>query len=294
LESPQTLRPSSSPASPPVAGGGPAKSPRGEIIDVDANLKKLKSGDPEKRLEALRELEYSLDPRLPAVMLGLLKDSGDTIRRVAAHGIGSRWWQVPRDQSARYIAELKKSAAREEDNGMGECSRSIALLQQGSGSRIEFRKAVSISPNGRWIIYDRLGLPCLVDVQTQSEEMLGMESADREGRYWGNPESVLWHPSREAAAIPLATRRGTACLVAWGHRTGTRVLHKETVLKLIEKRRFKPNYMTSSFSEEKLKWRGDKLLVPVAFSNETADESDHVATVLWNPENGELLLETVK
>ena len=291
-QSPRQDRPPS--PTPPAQGGELATSPRGEAIDVDASLARLKSKDPDRRLEALRKLEYSLDPRLPAVMLGLLNDAGNTTRRVAAHGVGSRWWQVPTDKLDSFIGRLKTAAAKEGEGYTGECYRGVALLQVAAGKRIEHPEAVSLSPNGRWIIYDRLGMPCLVDVQSRSEELLGLDSDLREGRFWGNPKSVVWHPSKEAAAIPHATRRGTACLLVWTHGSGTRVIHRDSLLELVAKRKFKADPYMSYISEDDLKWRGDKLLVPLEFAEEGGNGPGRVATLSWNPSSGELALEGIK
>ena len=54
------------------------------IPPAGANLAKLKNPDPEVRIEALRELQTSLDPRIPTAMLPLLADEGNSIRRWAA------------------------------------------------------------------------------------------------------------------------------------------------------------------------------------------------------------------
>ncbi len=285
-------RPSSQPAA--AQSGGITMSPRGEVIDVNASLQKLKSKDPDQRLEALRELEYSLDPRLPAIMLGLLNDTGNSTRRVAAHGIGSRWWQVPKDNLDAFITRLKTAAAKEREGYTGECYRSVALLQVAAGKRIEHPEAVSVSPNGRWIIYDRLGMPCLVDVQSRSEELLGVESNTREGRYWGNPKSVVWHPTKEAVAIPQANRRTTVCVLVWTHGSGTRVLHRESLLEMLAKRKGKADPYMSYISDNNLKWKGDKLLVPMEFSEENVDGPGRVASFALTPSTGELSLEGIK
>src|SRR5262249_16199860 len=46
--------------------------------------------------------------------------------------------------------------------------RAIGLLTRRYDS-----KMFSKSPNGRWVIYERYGLPCLIDTTTESEELLG-------------------------------------------------------------------------------------------------------------------------
>ncbi len=276
-------------------GKNVATSPRGDGVDLKANLAKLQSKDADERLEALRGLEYSLDPRIPAVMLELLNDVGDSIRRVAAHGIGSRWWQIPKNQVEVYIVRLKQAAARSGE--LGECSRSIALLQQAIGKRMEPSDAISLSPNGRWLIYDRLGLPCLVDVQSKSEELLGFDSSELEGRFglFAVPaKDVKWHPTKESVAIPLDTRRGTACVVVWTHDSGTHVINRVKLIELVQKRNFKLKDVTAFISEADLKWRGEKLLISLVFSTEFGESSEHLATAFFDVASGSLVLESVK
>ena len=55
----------------------------------DAFFTQLKSPEPDVRIAALRELQTSLDPRIPDAMLPLLADEGNSIRRLAARAIGS-------------------------------------------------------------------------------------------------------------------------------------------------------------------------------------------------------------
>jgi len=50
----------------------------------------------------------------------------------------------------------------------------------------------------------------------------------------------------------------------------------------------------SYISEDDLKWRGDKLLVPLEFAEESGNGPGRVASVSWNPSSGELILEGIK
>ena len=54
-----------------------------------ALLAQLKNPEPDARVAAVRELQTSLDPRVPDAMLSLLSDEGNSIRRLAARAI----WQ---------------------------------------------------------------------------------------------------------------------------------------------------------------------------------------------------------
>ncbi len=274
-------------------GSAPAASPedaRGNKMDVEVQLAKLKSRDPDARIEALRELEYSLDPRLPEVMLRLLSDSGDSIRRVAAHGIGSRWWQVPKGRVEFFVSKMKEAAKKEGESEGGELCRSIDLLQQSVGKRMEFPKAVSLSPNGRWIIYDRLGSPCLIDVQNQTEEILGWPQKDWEGRFLGEG---LWHPTKEVALVSFHTRRGPASLCVWTHGKGVKVVGKSSFMDLLQKKKLSFHEGMFSLNTEDAKWKGDRLSIPASFEDIKTEKS-YSASFLWDASLMELRLESVR
>src|SRR5215472_5158127 len=74
---------------------------------ADVYLPQLTDKDPDIRVEALRKLLTSLDSRIPEAMLSLLSDEGNSIRRLAARAIGSRWWQIPTDKSDSYVNALQ-------------------------------------------------------------------------------------------------------------------------------------------------------------------------------------------
>ena len=64
----------------------------------DGQLAALQDPDMEVRIAALRQLQTSLDPRIPEALLPRLGDEGNSIRRLAARGVGSRWHQVPQSR----------------------------------------------------------------------------------------------------------------------------------------------------------------------------------------------------
>src|SRR5260370_8602011 len=75
----------------------------------DAFFLQLNSPDPDVRIAAVRELQTSLDPRIPDAMLPLLADEGSSIRRLAARAIGSRWWQIPKEKVPHLITPLRRN-----------------------------------------------------------------------------------------------------------------------------------------------------------------------------------------
>jgi len=117
--------------------------------NVATALGQLKNTDPDVRIEAVRDLLTSLDSRIPETMLSLLTDQGDSIRRLAARAIGSRWWQIPKDKTADYTKALAQNQKTEEDFEMEKnmADRAIGLLTRRYDS-----KMFSKSPNGRWVI----------------------------------------------------------------------------------------------------------------------------------------------
>ena len=75
---------------------------------ADVYLPQLKDKDADVRIAALRELLTSLDSRIPEAMLSLLSDEGNSIRRLAARAIGSRWWQIPKEKTGSYVNALQQ------------------------------------------------------------------------------------------------------------------------------------------------------------------------------------------
>src|SRR5256885_8405068 len=114
------------------------------VNPADVYLPQLKAKDPDTRIAALRELLTSLDSRMPEAMLPLLSDEGNSIRRLAARAIGSRWWQIPKDKSDGYVkalrGNLRSEVDFEDEKNMAE--RAIGLLTKRYDS-----KMFSKSPN---------------------------------------------------------------------------------------------------------------------------------------------------
>jgi hypothetical protein len=92
-------------------------------------------------------------------------------------------------------------------------ARAIDLLTRNYTSNM-----VARSKNKRWAVYERRGLPCLIDTETNTEELLGWPRDETSGLELFLPaigngslsESVSWHPAKEAVAFSiLQTRRAT-------------------------------------------------------------------------------------
>ena len=253
---------------------------------ADIYLPQLKDKDPDVRIAALRELLTSLDSRIPEAMLPLLSDEGNSIRRLAARAIGSRWWQIPKEKTESYVNALendrKPEVDFEDETHMAE--RGIGLLTRRYDS-----KMFSRSPNGRWVLYERRGFPCLIDTTTSTEELVGWPaSTGRESEmppWWfgGNSpigqEEALWHPDKEAVALSVSLSRRATSVWIWEHKRGVQKLTHSELIKLLHPKgkTDEPNPITAEMKE----WKGDDLLVSVAWGM----EEEGSATIAWNLAN---------
>jgi len=84
--------------------------------------------------------------------------------------IGSRWWQIPKEKAESYVNALEHNLRSEVDfeDEKNMAERAIGLLTRRYDS-----KMFSRSQNGRWVIYERRGFPCLIDTTTYTEELAG-------------------------------------------------------------------------------------------------------------------------
>jgi hypothetical protein len=257
------------------------------VNPADVYLPQLKAKDGDVRIAALRELLTSLDSRIPDAMLALLSDEGNSIRRLAARAIGSRWWQIPKEKSEIYVNALQQNLRAEsefqDEKNMAE--RAIGLLTRRYDS-----KMFSRSPNGRWVIYERRGLPCLIDTSTDTEELLGwprdqsvidlfMPASGNETLEGNTPDEryVSWHPHEEAAALEIwYTRRATSVWI-WQHKSGLHKLDRSQLIKSLQPKGKidEPNPLTAEIKE----WKGDDLYVSVGWGR---DDLTGNAVIAWN------------
>jgi len=244
------------------------------------------------RIAALRELLTSLDSRMPEAMLPLLSDEGNSIRRLAARAIGSRWWQIPKEKTESYLNALQHNLRSEVDfeDEKNMAERGIGLLTRRYDS-----KMFSRNPNGRWVIYERRGFPCLIDTTTSTEELLGWSPsppADRKADpflemspwfFGGNSpieqDEALWHPTKEAVALSVSVSRRATSVWIWEHQHGVQKLTRSELIKLLHPKAKieEPNPITAEIKE----WKGDDLLVSVGWGMD--DEGG--AVIAWNLAN---------
>ena len=260
-----------------------------DAASVERHLSQLRSDDPEVRIEGLRALLTSLDPRIPDAMLALLSDKGNSIRRLAARAIGSRWWQIPQERMPEFTAALKRNADSEFEDEQNMVARAVGLLNRDYSGKMFVR-----SPNKRWVIYERRGLPCLIDTETGTEELLGWSGEERRGWLapaWGNgllDESAVWSQTGEAVALTMLLNRKESAAWVWQHRTGLRRLDTEKVVKAVGVRESQLHRAGGIFTEIK-DWNRDELRLEVTFTTAQGDSyTDHTAVLAWNPETDKL------
>ena len=238
------------------------------------HLSRLKSPVPETRIAALRELQTSLDPRLPNALLPLLSDKGNSIRRLAARAIGSRWWQIPKERVPIFIKALQYNQASEHRDERNMVNRAIGLLNRDYTSNM-----FALSANKRWVIYERRRLPCLIDTTNDSEELLGWSPEPGHLNWlisaFGNKplkDSVLWHSKDEIVAFDIFLHRYASTVWVWGHGLGTRTLVAQKVINAL-------GYEASGrgdFYTTLKQWKGEELFIEVFYAEKTT-------IVAWNP-----------
>ncbi len=256
---------------------------------VETLLVELKSSDAEVRIEALRGLQTSLDPRIPDAMLGLLGDEGNSIRRLAARAVGSRWWQIPNGRVRVFSEALMRRKNGEQEDELNMVHRALGLLNRDYRGPMFAR-----SPNKRWVIYERRGLPCLIDTKTGTEELLGW-SSDTSGLPIGSWQGngtlegfVLWQDAKEVAALCLAVGRKWSVVWVWQHPVGVRKLESDEILRALGYQEGELLSGGGFFSELK-NWKGDELRLEVMFSTEPKGEIiEHTALIGWNASKGKV------
>jgi hypothetical protein len=252
---------------------------------VDTLLAELQDADMDIRIEALRELQTSLDPRLPDAFLPLLSDEGNSIRRLAARGIGSRWWQISGERVSTFTKALAKNAGRDFEDEKNMVNRALGLLRRDYKGDMFARSA-----NGRWVVYERRNLPCLIDTTTDSEELLGW---DTDSAWlvssWGNgvlTDAVRWHPSKdkELCVLSVLERRRASTLWVWRHGKEIQKLDPDDILKALGQPKavvFTPGGFYADFKD----WTPNGIAVDFSYTTEKDEAfTEQTAELDWNPD----------
>jgi len=257
-----------------------------EPSDASADLAGLKNPDAEVRVEALRALQTSLDPRIPEAVLPLLADEGNSIRRLAARAVGSRWWQIPKERVPAFVAALKRNEASEFEDERNMVQRGIGLLTRNYGGKMLPRSA-----DGRWVIYERHGLPCLIDTKNETEELLGW-APDRDSSPWGNGEtadSVRWHDKKDTAAILMILNRREDAVWIWRHPSCLQKIEEDEIFKALGCRE-DDMHLAGGFYVHVEGWKGDELRFEVSYCTKSGEDSfsDHKAVLGWDASKNKL------
>jgi hypothetical protein len=257
-------------ASPLARGQGAA--------EVESLLKGLGSDDIETRYDAMFKLQTCLDPRVPDACLAVLKKEGGTIRRWAARAIGSRWWQIPKERVPVFTKALKEHLDSEHDGLPNMSRRGIALL-----NRDYTGPMVSRSSNKRWVVYERYGLPCLIDTRTMTEELLGFpDETKMMCTHFNAPlaPTVKWHPKKEMVAMKMVAHRKLTTVWVWSHGQALREISDEDLLDALGINRNAIQGGAPVFTEL-VGWKGDNFEFTMSYT--AKDGTDRVATLAWNP-----------
>jgi len=254
--------------------------PAQDTAQVNSLLRQLKAGsDAEKQLEALHSLATSLDPRIPAACLPLLQSPGASVQRNAARAIGSRWWQIPREQLAAYVEALKKNSGSPDPQVGNMTRRGIGLLTRKYGHAIFSR-----STSKRWVLYERHGKPCVIDTRDHTEELLG---ADIEVKFlpaYSNgllTEYCHWHPKQDLVALDVLIFRRPRLLWVWRPEGGLRTFGVVELTRLLKPAQA-GHAIQSIQSVDFKQWKGADLEFTAGYLLRKADDSeDRTALLRW-------------
>jgi hypothetical protein len=249
--------------------------------EIENALRELKSPSPEVRVSGLRDLMTSLDPRIPDAVLPLLRDEGDSIRRLAARALGSRWWQIPEESRAEILRALEPNLRSPHEDERQMAVRAVGLI---SRQRTAREPVFSLSPNKRWLVYERRGLPCIIDTENDTEELVGWEPL---------PESYIsycgshWHPRIEMLAVSVGIGRHHSAIWIWRPGKPLLKLDKSDLEPLLGGNLTQLGLDNCSVKS----WKGRDLLVDYTYEISKDEEYEAwTARFQWSPETGRLRL----
>lgn len=245
-------------------------------------LQKLKSKDIDTRLEAIQALQTSLDPRIPEACLPALQTEGDSIKRLAARAIGSRWHQIPQERAAIFMQALKPHLESPHEGLVSMAHRGLALL-----GRDYTDEMVSRSKSKRWVIYERHGLPCVIDTENSTEELLGFkpEGSASFSPAWGNGDvapATFWHSKQDMVALDMLYGRKGSAVWIWRPGLPVRELGLAEVAKALGLKEDAIAPWAGYFTEIK-GWKSTALTFAVDYSViQGEDQISHSAELRWD------------
>jgi len=135
----------------------------------------LQSKDMTIRRKTVDEIQTLDDARIPGACLPLLADEGKSIRRQAARAIGSRYDQIPQEKLPAFLTALERCAREGPKDNTFVAQRAIGLL-----TRNFSYPAFSVSPDGRWVLFEQRRLPVIADIKLTHRQMLKPISPDKD------------------------------------------------------------------------------------------------------------------
>ena len=200
---------------------------RGEDAKLpDSVVAGLSSPDEQIRRDAASGLQTYSDPRIPALCLPLLQDSGSSIQRLALRALGSRYAQIPLNEIPAYVQAITTAGALQPNTDVARIAeRAAGLLKRDYQGEM-----FAPNPQGTLVIYERRGLPCVISVSAETEILIGKRTDDYLFcfRPWiGNApvkRCVWWHPDGTVAALDMIFGRHHSGLWLW-YQKGDRMVH---------------------------------------------------------------------
>ena len=243
----------------------------------------LQSSDIAIRRKAVDQIQTLSDPRIPEACLRLLADEGGSIRRQAARAIGSRYDQIPPEKVPVYVAALERCAREGPEDTTFVAQRAIGLL-----TRKFSHPAFSVSPDGRWVLFEQRRLPVIADTKLTHRQWLEPISPDKDMTHYRSVvedgqivdqegdtrllklmatnddlEHLLhprWHPKGDAVALqPYIQWRFYRPIVLWRAKDGQVKTWGLDAFKALYGARF-PHWGTTS---DFVGWRGRKGIIHI-------------------------------
>jgi hypothetical protein len=163
---------------------------------IEKALTDLTSPDIQVRRDALDEIAYSEDPRIPYLCLPLLKDPGSSTRMLAARAIGSRFQFVKQTDVPKFVEALERCWKEGAQDGPQSytafnCQRAIGLLTLD----YNFPDVFGVSPDKKWAVYERHGSPVTIEIESATHRMLPFHNflgPIRTDQYHWSPNSLCF------------------------------------------------------------------------------------------------------
>ncbi len=141
-----------------------------EPVNIEANLAELKSADMDARRDAITALQTSDDLRIPQAPAWRCYRTRAT-RRVV--WLCEQLAAVMRRFPAAEVPEFLRSIAAARPGAEGRGYLSMLERAEGLLARKYDSEMFAPSPDGKYVVYERRGLACVLDAQTGKDTLVG-------------------------------------------------------------------------------------------------------------------------